>query len=224
MLGGTATDIDMRTKSPRTIAGIMLTSLALLLSIPVVDYAVSPQGDWLHPLGFRAWASVPRAGWALAVAVGVVFAAFTILGIHAVRSTWREFSSLKLVSLWAAAGAAVVEEALFRRLIMDGVADAGGNLLLQVLASALGFGAAHAIWGLIKLDLRVAVSSVAATTVMGVGLALVYLAADRNLAPCIVAHFIITGAIEPGLMIAAVTGQWDRVRPLKTRAVRDGAA
>jgi hypothetical protein len=59
---------------------------------------------------------------------------------------------------------------------------------------------------------------------MGVGLALVYLAADRNLAPCIVAHFIITGAIEPGLMIAAVTGQWDRVRPLKTRAVRDGAA
>ena len=216
--------MDMRKKSPRTIAGIMLTSLALLLSIPVIDYALSPQGDWLHPLGFQAWASVPPAAWALAIAVAVFFAAFTIRGIAAVRGTWREFSSLKLVSLWAAAGAAVVEEALFRRLIMDGVADAGGNILLQVLASALGFGAAHAIWGLIKLDLRVAVSSVAATTVMGLGLALVYLAADRSLAPCIVAHFMITGAIEPGLMIAAVTGQWDRAAPSETKAEGEGAA
>jgi hypothetical protein len=212
----------MRKKSPRTIAGIILASLALLLSIPVLDYVLSPRGDWLHPLGFRAWASVPLAAWVLAIAVGVFFAAFTIRGMPAVRGTWREFSWLKLVSLWAAAGAAVVEEAIFRRLIMDGVADAGGNVLLQILASALGFGAAHAIWGLLKLDLRVALSSVAATTVMGVGLALVYLAADRNLAPCIVAHFIITGAIEPGLMIAAVTGQWDRVRPLKTKAPREG--
>lgn len=209
----------MRKKSPRKIAGIILASLALLLSIPVLDYALSPRGDWLHPLGFRAWASVPLAAWALAIAVGVSFAAFTIRGFPAVRTAWRELSLLKLVSLWAAAGAAIVEEALFRRLIMDGVADAGGDVPLQVLASALGFGAAHAIWGLIKLNLRVAVSSAAATTVMGVGLALVYLAADRTLAPCIVAHFIITGAIEPGLMIAAITGQWDRVAP-----VGEGAA
>ena len=78
----------------------------------------------------------------------------------------------------------------------------------------MGFGAAHAVWGLIKLDLRVAVSSVAATTALGVGLALVYLVAGRNLAPCIVAHFMITGAVEPGLMIAAVTGRWDRADPL----------
>ena len=214
----------MRKKSPRTIAGIMLTLLALLLSIPVIDYALSPQGDWLHPLGFREWASVPLVAWAAAIAVGVLFAAFSIRGIAAVRATWREFSTLKLVSLWAAAGAAIVEEALFRRLIMDAVADAGGNVLLQVLASALGFGAAHAIWGLIKLDLRVAISSVVATTVMGVGLALVYLVADRSLAPCIVAHFMITGALEPGLMIAAVTGQWGRAAPSKTKAVGEGAA
>lgn len=126
------------------------------------------------------------------------------------RATWHELSWLKVISLWAAAGAAVVEEALFRRVIMDGVAGLGGNLLLQVLASALGFGLAHAIWGLIKLDLWVAVSSVVATTIMGLALAVVYLLADRNLAPCIVGHFLITGAIEPGLMIAAVTGRWDR--------------
>lgn len=211
----------MRRKSPRTVAGIILTFLAILLSIPLVDYALTPQGDWLQPLGFRAWTSVPPAAWALAIGVGSMFAAFTIRGFPTVRDTWRELSVLKLVSLWAAAGAAVVEEALFRRVIMDAVAHAGGTVVVQVLLSAIGFGAAHAVWGLIKLDLRVALSSVTATTVMGFGLALVYLAADRNLAPCILAHFVITGSIEPGLMIAAVTGRWDRAAPSNDTSVID---
>lgn len=200
----------MPKKSPRIVAAVMLTILALLLSAPIVDYALSPRGDWLNPLGFREWTDVPAVAWVSAIATGIFFAAFSIRGIPAVRATWREFSWLKFISLWAAAGAAVVEEALFRRVIMDGVAGLGGNHLLQVLASALGFGLAHAVWGLIKLDPWVAVSSVVATTIMGLGLAVVYLLADRNLAPCIVGHFLITGAIEPGLMIAAVTGRWDR--------------
>lgn len=210
--------------SPRTLAGIILASVALLLSIPVLDYTLSPQGDWLHPLGFRQWASVPPVAWVLAIGVGLFFAAFTIRGFPAVRATWRELSLLKLVSIWAAVGAAIVEEALFRRLIMDGVAAAGGNVLLQVLASSAIFGVAHALWGLIKLDLRVAVSSAVATTVMGAALALVYIVADRSLAPCIVSHFIITGAIEPGLMISAVTGQWDRAAFTITKATDAGAA
>ncbi|MDA2939199.1 CPBP family glutamic-type intramembrane protease, partial [Acidobacteria bacterium AH-259-A15] len=186
----------------------MLTLLALLLSIPILDYALSPQGDWLQPLGFRDWATVPAAAWVLALGVGFLFAAFTIRGFPAVHATWRELSLLKLVSLWAATGAAIVEEALFRRLVMDGIADAGGNLVLQVFASSVTFGVAHAIWGLIKLDLRVAVSSTIATAAMGAAIALVYIVANRNLAPCIVSHFIITGTIEPGLLISAVTGRW----------------
>ena len=188
----------------------MLSLLAFLLSIPILDYALSPQGDWLQPLGFRDWATVPAAAWALAIGVGFLFAAFTVHGFPEVRATWRELSLLKVVSLWAATGAAIVEEALFRRLVMDGVADAGGNFVLQVLASSAVFGVAHAIWGLIKLDLRVAVSSALATAVMGAAIALVYIVANRNLAPCIVAHFIITGTIEPGLLISAVTGRWNR--------------
>ena len=202
--------IEMPRFAPRTLVGIMLASLAFLLSLPILDYALSPKGDWLYPLGFRDSASVPRAAWALSIGVGFFFAAFTIRGFPAVRATWRELSVLKIISVWAAVGAAIVEEALFRRLLMDSVADAGGNLFLQVLASAFIFGAAHAVWGLIKLDLRVALSSAVATTVMGAALALVYILADRNLAPCIVSHFIITATIEPGLMISAVTGQWDR--------------
>ncbi len=117
----------------------------------------------------------------LAIGVGLFFAAFTIRGFPTVRATWREFSLLKLVSIWAAVGAAIVEEAIFRRHIMDSVANAGSNVLLQVLASSIIFGVAHDLWGLIKLDLRVAVSSVAATTVMGAALALVYIVADRSL-------------------------------------------
>jgi hypothetical protein len=32
--------------------------------------------------------------------------------------------------------------------------------------------------------------------------------AYRSLAPCISAHFLITLALEPGLIMAAVTGEW----------------
>lgn len=196
--------------APRTISGIILAMLAALLSIPIVDYALSPEDDWMYPLGFQDWAAVSLLAWAAAIAIGVVFAAFTIRGFPAVRATWREPSPLKLVSLWAAVAAAVVEEALFRQFLMNRLAEAGGSFPLQVLVSGVVFGVAHALWGLIKLDIWVASSSAMATTVMGIFLALLYLLADRNLAPCIVAHFIITATIEPGLIISAVTGRWDR--------------
>lgn len=209
--------------APRTISGIILALLAALLSIPIVDYALSPDDDWMHPLGFHDWAAVSFLAWATAIAIGVLFAAFTIRGFPAVRATWREPSLLKLVSLWAAVAAAVVEEALFRQFLMDRLAEGGVSVLLQVLVSGLLFGLAHAVWGLIKLDIWVAFSSMIATTLMGTFLAIVYLFAGRNLAPCIVAHFIITGTIEPGLIISAVTGQWDR-SALRAKRTGDSAA
>lgn len=208
----------------RTVSGILLTLLAALLTIPIVDYALSPEGDWMSPLGFADWSDVPVLAWIAAFAVGVLFAAFTIRGFPEVRATWREVSWLKVVSLWAAAAAAVVEEAFFRQFLMDRLAQADASLVLQLLASAVLFGLAHALWGLIKLDARVAASSAIATTVMGFFLAVVYLLAERNLAPCIVAHFLITATIEPGLIISAVSGKWDTGRiPADRTADADAA-
>lgn len=179
-----------RKQSPRKIAGLTLLGLALLFSIPIVDYLRSPRGDWMYPLGFEPLEEISPLAWILAVAVGVSFAGFTIRAFAPVAATWREISWLKLVSLAAAAGAATVEEAFFRAVIMDGIAGSGGGVAIQIAASALAFGAAHAVWGLVRLDLRVALSSAIATTVMGIGFALIYIVGGRALAPCVLSHFM----------------------------------
>lgn len=53
---------------------------------------------------------------------------------------------------------------------------------------------------------------------------MVYLLADRSLAPCVVAHFLISALIEPGLMHAAVQdkiGIWRSREPGMERELID---
>lgn len=90
----------------------------------------------MYPLGFADWVSVSVFAWVVAITAGVIFAAFTIRGFPQVRTTWKEASLLKLVSLWAAAAAAIVEEAFFRQFLMNTLAEAGSGILVQVLTSA----------------------------------------------------------------------------------------
>jgi hypothetical protein len=76
---------------------------------------------------------------------------------------------------------------------------------MQVVWSAVVFGAAHAIWGLVARNYRIAVGSMIATGLLGAALGVVYLASDRVVAPCIWAHIVINLVIEPWLLIAAMT-------------------
>jgi membrane protease YdiL (CAAX protease family) len=135
-----------------------------------------------------------------------------VKNIPAVARTWRQVSWLKGLMFFAAIAAATVEEAFFRRVVMESIRQSGGGVVLQILASAIAFGVAHAVWGLIKRDLLVAARTVLVTGIMGGLLAVVYVVGERSLAPCIVAHFLITFALEPGLLLAAVTGEWRSAR------------
>ena len=199
----------MRGKNPRVTTAIVLGAAAAVLSIPVLRH---PGAGFPYPLGFESGITGSPAGWIMAFVVAIVFIVFTVKNIPMVARSWREVSILKALSIYAAIVAAIVEEAFFRRIIMDMVAHAGGNVWVQVAASAVTFGVAHAVWGLIKLDVQVAVKSSIATGAMGAALAVVYVTAGRSLAPCIVSHFLITAALEPGLMVAAVSGQLRRGR------------
>jgi hypothetical protein len=46
-----------------------------------------------------------------------------------------------------------------------------------------------------------------ATGTLGTALAFVYVVGHRSLAPVIVAHFTVTATIQPGIMLAAFSGQ-----------------
>jgi membrane protease YdiL (CAAX protease family) len=49
------------------------------------------------------------------------------------------------------------------------------------------------------------------TSILGFGLALVYVASGRNIGPCIAGHTLINLVIEPWLMLSSVSGEWKRV-------------
>jgi membrane protease YdiL (CAAX protease family) len=107
----------------------------------------------------------------------------------------------------AAVAAAIVEEAFFRRMIMDAVFAAGGDSLVQVAGSALIFGVAHGVWGIVTGRMVVGIGIMVATGTLGIALAVVYLVGERSLAPVVISHFIITATIQPGITYAAFSGQ-----------------
>jgi len=63
---------------------------------------------------------------------------------------------------------------------------------------------ARGVWGLIRGSIRASTGAIAATSVLGFMLAVVYVVSHRIPALCIVSHFLINLFIEPGLVLAAV--------------------
>lgn len=176
------------------------------MAIPTAFALAGRPPRFLHDLGFLSGPAGTPEAWLLAIAAAVAFVAYSAR-IPVVRKHLFRLSWLKLLSLLVAVAAATVEEAFFRRWIMDRLQNLGSGPLVQVVGSALAFGIPHAWFGLLKLNWRMARGAMVATSLMGLALAVVYLAGGRSLAPCIAAHFLITFALEPGLMLAAATGR-----------------
>ena len=55
-------------------------------------------------------------------------------------------------------------------------------------------------------QLLAASGAILATTILGLGHAVVYLLGERSLAPFVISHFLVTALIEPGLPIVAYGG------------------
>jgi hypothetical protein len=190
------------------VAITILVVLAAPMAIPTMRKLLGDNSGFLTNLGFLSGPSAPPLAWGLALAVAAGYIGFAVKYVPAVARTWIWPSWSKLVVLAAAIAAATVEEAVFRRLVMDYVMQQGGGWALQVLASGVVFGLPHGIFGLIKRNAMSAFRAATITGVLGAFLGIVYLIGARSLAPCITAHFLITLALEPGLLIAAVTNEW----------------
>ena len=201
-----------RRLSPEALVAIIMTILVFPMAFITTLKLLGNNFRFLRDLCFLSGPPGTPLAWFLALLIAAAYIAFAVKNIPAVAHTWRQVSWLKGLMFFAAIAAATVEEAFFRRVVMESIRRSGGSVVLQILASAIAFGVAHAIWGLIKRDLLVAARTVLVTGIMGGLLAVVYVVGERSLAPCIVAHFLITFALEPGLLLAAVTGEWRLAR------------
>ena len=170
---------------------------------------VSNPEEFFKILGFAEGLWGTTAAWMLAAVVAAAYVS-SAATISFVRANLIRWSTLKALSIVAALAAGILEEVVFRKWLMDFLNNSGYGVAIQVLVSGFAFGLAHLIWGV--KNFKAGVNAVMSTSALGAALAVVYLVGDRSLAPCVVAHIMITALIEPGLILAAVDDKLGYVR------------
>lgn len=202
----------------RKTTGWILGTLCVALTGVIALWFLQDPAEFVHErLGVNAQALRIPWAWVLALVVAAGYSFYTLRAVPFVNEHKWDLSPLKILGVWAAVVSGIVEEIVFRQKLMDLTAGWGANIGWQILLSAVVFGLAHAVWVLMRGEVRIAVPVVASTTVLGGLLALTYVVAGRNVLPAIVAHTLINLVIEPWLILAAVSGSWqDRASPAAT--------
>ena len=77
--------------------------------------------------------------------------------------------------------AGTLEEIAFRKTLMDWIEQSGGGAAIQIVLSGASFGLMHIVWGGLRGSWVTALGSVAATTILGLGLAMVIFSATAIL-------------------------------------------
>jgi hypothetical protein len=198
-----------KTMTDRRKTACILGAASAITFSPLAMILVGYRIPMFQNLGFERGTIAPPIAWILAAIVGIVYVLYTIWAIPFISSMQREISLFKLLGILSAVAGGIVEEVFFRRWIMDMLMSGGFASIIQVVISGVAFGLAHASWTLLaKHDLTVTLPAIISTSILGILLAIVYLAGGRNLGPCIFAHVMINIVIEPWLMLSAVSGKW----------------
>ena len=194
------------TNRSKTALILGLTSLFMFspLAMILVGYPI----PMFQNLGFARETIAPPLAWILATITAITYVLYTMKAIPLVLAKQKEISWFKLLGILSALVGGIVEEVFFRRWTMDMFMKGGFNPILQVIISGVAFGLAHTIWVLAKHQFKFTLPAILSTSVLGILLAIIYLAGGRNLGPCVFAHVLINIVIEPWLMLSAVSGKW----------------
>ena len=186
--------------------GWILLGISLGMLVPVLMY----------PSYFCRLSGIPDAGeigataWVLSALIAGGYILYTFWAVPFVRSMQSELSALKAIGIVAAFASGLLEEVVFRKMLMDWLGEQGAEVITQVAVSSITFGVAHSSWAALRGEFRIVLPVVASTAALGAVLAMLYLVSGRNVLPCVVAHVAINSVIEPWLMLAAVSGKWHR--------------
>ena len=171
-------------------------------------------------LDFERESIAPPLAWILATITAIAYVLYTMKAIPLVLAKQKEISLFKLLGILSAVVGGIVEEVFFRRWIMDMLMSGGVAPILQVIISGVAFGLAHTSWTLLaKRDFKATLPAIISPSILGIFLAIIYLAGGRNLGPCIFAHVLINIVVEPWLMLSAVSGKW-RTQQARTAYLR----
>lgn len=188
-------------KATALILGAASTFMLVFILLNIINNGLA---GFINGIGFNQSALEIPLAWIIAVIVTTGYIAFTTFGMSTVRENFFKFDWLKLIGIYAALTSGILEELVFRRLLMDWLYSNNIAVVLQVLISGIAFGVAHFTWGLIKGSWRTGLGSALATTILGLLLAIIYIVAGRNILPAIMAHMVINMFLEPWMILHAV--------------------
>lgn len=196
--------------APRDIVAVRAVSSIVLVwtLFGAVWLLLRLRGQRLADIGWgrpaRLW------GWVLAAVFAALYGGGTASNMARlgapILTDWSLFRVAVAVGIGVSAG--ICEEVVFRGFVMGQARDGGAHWSIQLVLSALLFGLAHVGWGGMSGHVEIAqiVGAVAATSILGLMMATTFLAGGRSLTPAIAAHGVIDLAIEPWLLLFAVTG------------------
>jgi hypothetical protein len=189
--------------------GLILGMTSLFMFSPLAMSLFWHPIPLFQNLGFERKSIASPLAWILATITAIAYVLYTMKAIPLVLAKQKEISLFKLLGILSALVGGIVEEVFFRRWIMDMFMKGGFNPILQVIISGVAFGLAHTSWTLFtKRDFKVTLPAILSTSILGIFLAVIYLAGGRNLGPCIFTHVLINIVIEPWLMLSAISGKW----------------
>jgi hypothetical protein len=186
-------------------AALIMTLIVVAEGSPLVAFGLQASGPRVLArwLGFGAPA-LPLQAWAISAAIALAYATASLRGLDSIRGRVFTLNALKLLGVLFAFVTGLFEEWFFRKAFMDWAQAHGCGIALQILASGLVFGAAHAIWGLFGGNSRTFFTAMAFTGVLGLALGWLYIFAGRQLAPCVWSHIAINLIIEPWLLLGVL--------------------
>ena len=192
------------------IAGLILGGASATLTISIVMWYLGNPTQFIeHRLGINSEAFDSIMPWLLALIITVGYVSYTVKAIPFVQQHLFTFSWLKIIGIWAALVLSIMEEIVFRQMLMDWLMSLNIGVIIQVLASAVIFGVAHGAWIFLRGEFKIALPVILSTTILGGSLAVLYLIAGRNILAPIVVHIVINLFIEPWLILSAIAGNWD---------------
>jgi len=195
---------------PRDLVALRaVSSIVLVWTLFIAAWIVLRlRGQTLGDIGWRRPARL--WGWLLAIAFAALYGGGILTGmIKSGAPVTTDWSLWRIaIALGIGISAGICEETVFRGFVMGQARDGGAHWSIQIILSALLFGAAHMGWGGMSghVDMGQMIGAMTATAILGLMMAVTYLASARSLMPAIVAHGIIDVLVEPWLLFYALTG------------------
>ncbi len=207
---------EITTLKEQVKTGWILVSISSMLTISVIYWYINnPKRFIENGLGYSPEMLLDLPMWFFTLLMVIGYISYTMFAIPYVKRNLLTFSWLKLIGVWAAIVSGIVEEVVFRHLLMDYALSIGLSDFSQVLISGISFGVAHGAWVLLRGEIKIALPAIFSTTILGCLLAMLYIYTGRSTFAPIIAHILINMVIEPWLMLSAISGQWQINKGLK---------